>query len=91
MIALAGKKIESQGDPNTMKREELEGDLEFYGLLILGGMLKDKTLPTIIELQNAKIRTVMATGDNIQTAISIAKKCKILHTEPTIVENVVHL
>jgi cation-transporting ATPase 13A3/4/5 len=37
-------------------------------------------------LKDAKIRCVMATGDNIQTAISIAKKCGLVKNEVTIVE-----
>jgi magnesium-transporting ATPase (P-type) len=50
VIALAGKPMEKQEgtvEYSKIKREDLESDLTFYGLLILGGMLKEKTIPTL--------------------------------------------
>ncbi|KAG7163306.1 cation-transporting ATPase 13A3-like 1 [Homarus americanus] len=53
----------------------VECDLTFVGLLILQNMLKPETKPVICQLQKANIRTVMVTGDNILTAISVARDC----------------
>nr|CAD7459795.1 unnamed protein product [Timema tahoe] len=58
-----------------IKREQVETDLEFIGLLITQNMLKPESLPVIQELTAAKIRCVMVTGDNILTAVSVARNC----------------
>ncbi|XP_072266255.1 probable cation-transporting ATPase 13A5 [Pyxicephalus adspersus] len=58
--------------------EEVECDMEFLGLLILENRLKPETQPVLEELNTANIRTVMITGDNIQTATTVAKKCGMI-------------
>jgi len=40
--------------------------------------IKSETKPTIEELHKAQVRTVMVTGDHIQTALSVAKECKMI-------------
>ena len=40
--------------------------------------LKPVTKATISTLNNCKIRTIMATGDNTLTAISVGRDCNIL-------------
>jgi len=59
-------------------REQIESDLQLLGLLIMDNYLKPASSTTIMELKKCKIRTLMATGDNILTAISVAKKCNII-------------
>ena len=61
-----------------MKRDVVEKDLCFLGLLIMQNMLKPETTPVIAELKEAVIRCVMVTGDNLQTAISVARDCKMV-------------
>ena len=61
-----------------MKRDVVEKDLCFLGLLIMQNMLKPETTPVIAELKEAAIRCVMVTGDNLQTAISVARDCKMV-------------
>ncbi|CAL1273351.1 unnamed protein product [Larinioides sclopetarius] len=58
-----------------MPREELERDLEFQGLVVLQNRLKPETIPTLKVLKDADIRTVMVTGDNLLTAITVAREC----------------
>ncbi|XP_052745334.1 polyamine-transporting ATPase 13A3 isoform X1 [Bicyclus anynana] len=70
-----------------MKREDVECDLEFLGLVIMENRLKAATTGIIQELKEANIHVVMITGDNIHTAVSVAKECGIL----TSGERVVHL
>ena len=41
----------------------MECDLQFLGLLVMQNKLKPETAPVIQELEDANIRTVMATGD----------------------------
>jgi len=61
-----------------MKREDAESGLDFAGFIIFENKLKDSTTPVIEGLGKASIRTVMCTGDNILTAISVAQKCKLI-------------
>ncbi|XP_028609605.1 probable cation-transporting ATPase 13A4 isoform X2 [Grammomys surdaster] len=74
VIALAYKKLETDCPTATLMREKVESDLIFLGLLILENRLKEETKPVLEELISARIRTVMITGDNLQTAITVARK-----------------
>lgn len=64
-----------------MTREEVEGDLNFLGFLIMQNKLKPVTTSVIETLNEAKIRTIMATGDNVLTAISVGRECNIIDAE----------
>ncbi|NP_766201.3 probable cation-transporting ATPase 13A4 isoform 2 [Mus musculus] len=74
VIALAYKKLEMDCPTTALMREKVESDLVFLGLLILENRLKEETKPVLEELISARIRTVMITGDNLQTAITVARK-----------------
>ncbi|XP_029472772.1 probable cation-transporting ATPase 13A4 [Rhinatrema bivittatum] len=75
VIGLAYKTLETKDHSglDSLIREEVESNLIFLGLLILENRLKAETKPVIQELNNAHIRTVMITGDSLQTAITVAK------------------
>jgi cation-transporting ATPase 13A3/4/5 len=62
-----------------MKREDAESGLEFIGFIVFENKLKDSTAPVIEELARANIRKVMCTGDNILTAISVARECGLIN------------
>ncbi|KAL4505178.1 hypothetical protein ABPG72_016245 [Tetrahymena utriculariae] len=68
----------NQSQIQMLEREEVENDLTFAGLLIMENKLKSATTSVIEELQNANIRTIMVTGDNMLTAISVGRQSKIL-------------
>ncbi|KAK2576199.1 hypothetical protein KPH14_008404 [Odynerus spinipes] len=72
-----------------MTRDEVEQNLEFLGLVILENRLKEPTIPVIKELREADIHVVMITGDNIQTAVSVAKECGILQPDETVIDVIV--
>ncbi|XP_045358532.1 probable cation-transporting ATPase 13A4 isoform X2 [Leopardus geoffroyi] len=74
VIALAYKKLEMDHHTTAFTRDKVESDLIFLGLLILENRLKEETKPVLEELISARIRTVMITGDNLQTAITVARK-----------------
>jgi len=59
-------------------REEIECDLEFLGFIVFENPLKPGTKKTIEALNDANIRSLMCTGDNILTGISVAKECSML-------------
>jgi cation-transporting ATPase 13A2 len=56
----------------------MEIDLEFAGFLVMQNSLKPATIPVIEELTAASVRTVMITGDNMLTALSVARECGII-------------
>lgn len=58
-----------------MHRSEVESDLEFSGFIIFENKLKPSSKGVISELHQAGIRNVMCTGDNILTAVSVAREC----------------
>lgn len=53
----------------------MESDLNFAGFLVMQNNLKPATIPVIKELNSASIRCVMVTGDNMLTALSVAREC----------------
>uniref|UniRef100_A0A6I8P468 Cation-transporting ATPase n=1 Tax=Ornithorhynchus anatinus TaxID=9258 RepID=A0A6I8P468_ORNAN len=74
VIGLAYKRMEIEAQGISLTREKVESDLTFLGLLIMENSLKEETKPVLQELNSAKIRTVMITGDNLQTAVTVARK-----------------
>lgn len=58
----------------TAKRESFEHNLRFLGLIMFTNELKPETIPTIKLLRRAGIKTIMATGDNPLTSISVARQ-----------------
>ncbi|XP_018423017.1 PREDICTED: probable cation-transporting ATPase 13A4 [Nanorana parkeri] len=87
VIGLAYKTILQMKDLTTRSysREEVESDLVFIGLLILENRLKPETVPVLCEMNNALIRTVMITGDNLQTAITVARNSGIVQNKVKVI------
>ncbi len=67
------------------QREDLEKDLTFLGFIVMRNMLKEGTTQTIKSLHTANIRTLMATGDNIMTALSVAQECHMIEENEKII------
>ena len=65
-------------------RDLAESNMVFLGLLVVQNKLKSKTTSSIETLQEANLRMVMATGDNILTAISVAKECMLIKPDAVI-------
>lgn len=80
VIACATKNIPklSWVKVQKMKRAEAESNLDFIGFIVFENKLKPATTGTIDELNSAGIRSVMCTGDNILTAISVARECHLV-------------
>ena len=79
VLALASKILKiSESDALTLERHNLEGDFRFVGFLLLQNKLKEITPSIIDKLHQALIRSVMVTGDNALTAISVARECGIV-------------
>uniref|UniRef100_A0A663DSF9 Cation-transporting ATPase n=1 Tax=Aquila chrysaetos chrysaetos TaxID=223781 RepID=A0A663DSF9_AQUCH len=78
VIGLACKSLQAGKQSTDLTREEVESDLTFLGLLIMENRLKRETKPVLEELSAARIRSVMVTGDNIQTAVTVAKNAGMI-------------
>lgn len=68
----------STADARKLKREDVESGLKFLGFIVFENRLKPTTTSVIEQLNEAHIRTVMCTGDNVLTAISVAKECHMV-------------
>jgi len=56
-------------------REQAESGLKFLGLIIFENKIKAATTPAIQILRAAHLGCRMVTGDNVRTAISVARDC----------------
>lgn len=74
IIALARKEIKIKYQ-NLYKyeREDYEKNFIFQGFLVFENKIKEATENSIKTLNRAYIRTIMITGDNILTAISVGR------------------
>ncbi|XP_029472626.1 probable cation-transporting ATPase 13A4 [Rhinatrema bivittatum] len=77
--------IKTHAEIVHLKREEVESNLIFIGLLIMENRLKVETKPVLQELCSARIRTVMITGDNLQTAVTVAKNSSMVSEESKVI------
>ena len=79
VLALAGKSISMNfKQSQTVTREFVEKNMLFLGLLIVQNKLKEKTKESLEKYDNADLRMMMATGDNILTAICVSKECNLI-------------
>ncbi|KAI8063072.1 hypothetical protein BDF21DRAFT_347397, partial [Thamnidium elegans] len=59
-------------------KNEVETGLTFLGFIVFENKLKPRTIPAITTLRNANIRQIMCTGDNVLTAVSVARECGLI-------------
>ncbi|XP_032719447.1 cation-transporting ATPase 13A2 isoform X4 [Lontra canadensis] len=78
VVALASKPLPvapSLEAAQQLTRDTLERELSLLGLLVMRNLLKPQTTAVIQALRRTRIRTVMVTGDNLQTAVTVAQGC----------------
>ncbi|XP_066231295.1 polyamine-transporting ATPase 13A2 isoform X5 [Saccopteryx leptura] len=78
VVALAGRPLPippSLEAAQQLTRDTVEQELSLLGLLVMRNLLKPQTTPVIQALRKTYIRTVMVTGDNLQTAVTVARSC----------------
>ncbi|XP_014666012.1 PREDICTED: probable cation-transporting ATPase 13A3 isoform X2 [Priapulus caudatus] len=66
-------------------RDRVEHDLDFLGLLVMENRLKRESAPVIKILRDVSIRTMMITGDNMLTALSVARDCGMIDKDAEVV------
>ena len=71
VLGCAYKEIDlgNESDIQFLTRKEAEKELKFIGFFILENKLKNATQKVLFNLSEAKIRSIMVTGDNIRTAL----------------------
>ncbi|XP_048107849.1 polyamine-transporting ATPase 13A3 isoform X2 [Alosa alosa] len=88
VIALAHRRLESKltwHKVQNVNRDHIEANMEFLGLIIMQNKLKPETPGVLEDLRRANIRTVMVTGDNMLTAISVARDCGMIPPEDRVI------
>ncbi|OBA19758.1 hypothetical protein METBIDRAFT_12805 [Metschnikowia bicuspidata var. bicuspidata NRRL YB-4993] len=77
VIACASKPL-AKGKHKNPDRLDAEKNLSFSGFIIFENKLKSSTKGTLKQLRDAKIRSVMCTGDNVLTAVSVGRECELI-------------
>ncbi|KAL2098002.1 hypothetical protein ACEWY4_007209 [Coilia grayii] len=88
VIALAHRQLESKltwHKVQNLNREHIESNMDFLGLIIMQNKLKPETADVLEDLRRANIRTVMVTGDNMLTAISVARDCGMIGPQERVI------
>ncbi|XP_061680113.1 polyamine-transporting ATPase 13A3 isoform X3 [Syngnathoides biaculeatus] len=88
VIAMAHRRLESKltwHKVQNVSRDHIEANMEFLGLIIMQNKLKTETPTVLQDLHRANIRTVMVTGDNMLTAISVARDCGMILPQDTVI------
>lgn len=83
VIACASKTLGKNVDYKILERTEAESKLNFAGFIIFENKLKASTTDTLRKLREAEIRTVMCTGDNVLTAVSVGRECELIAPQVT--------
>ncbi|XP_069501032.1 polyamine-transporting ATPase 13A3-like isoform X2 [Ambystoma mexicanum] len=88
VIAVAHRRLEQKytwHKVQNISREVIECNMDFLGLIMMQNKLKAETIPVLEELRRACIRTVMVTGDNMLTAVSVARECGMIPTQGKVI------
>ncbi|XP_056277596.1 polyamine-transporting ATPase 13A3-like isoform X5 [Pseudoliparis swirei] len=88
VIALAHRQLESKlswHKVQSLSRVLIETNMEFLGLIIMQNKIKEETAGVLLELRQANIRTLMVTGDNMLTAISVARDCGMVRVHERVI------
>ncbi|XP_040008147.1 cation-transporting ATPase 13A2 isoform X2 [Xiphias gladius] len=85
VLALAYKPLDKTTDFMTTERGEVEKDMQFLGLLMMKNLVKPESAKVINMLRLAQLRTVMVTGDNILTAVNVAKSCGMVACDEKVI------
>ncbi|XP_030042006.1 polyamine-transporting ATPase 13A2 isoform X2 [Microcaecilia unicolor] len=72
-------------DAQQLTRDSVESGMTFLGFLVMRNVLKLETTPVIHLLRNADIRTVMVTGDNMLTAVNVARSCRMVEQHERVI------
>jgi len=84
-LAMATSPLKSAKSVSELKREDIERDLNFAGVINFQNSMKEDTPQVIKELREGDIISAMITGDNVLTGIYIAKKAGLIGQDENVV------
>uniref|UniRef100_A0AAX7VJ02 Cation-transporting P-type ATPase N-terminal domain-containing protein n=1 Tax=Astatotilapia calliptera TaxID=8154 RepID=A0AAX7VJ02_ASTCA len=64
---------------------EVEKDMHFLGLLMMKNLVKPESAKVINILRKANVRSIMVTGDNVLTAVNVAKTCGMVGSDEKVI------
>ncbi|TKS77164.1 Cation-transporting ATPase 13A2 [Collichthys lucidus] len=85
VLALAYKPLDRNTDFKTIERGEVEKDMKFLGLMMMKNLVKPESPEVINILRQAHLRNIMVTGDNILTAVNVAKSCGMVGSDEKVI------
>ena len=86
VLALAAKSIITNLQQiQILTREQVETNLIFLGFLIIENKLKAETKDSIEKFDRADLGMIVVTGDNLRTAICVARECNLITKEQEMV------
>ncbi|KAL2296690.1 hypothetical protein Nmel_016026, partial [Mimus melanotis] len=88
VLALACKALGSVAtfeEALQLPRDSVESGLNFLGFLVMKNVLKPESAPVIQLLRSANIRPVMVTGDNMLTALNVARGCHMVESRERVI------
>ncbi|KAM4551196.1 polyamine-transporting ATPase 13A3-like isoform 1-T1 [Odontesthes bonariensis] len=88
VIALAHRQLDSKlswHKVQSLSRDLVETHMDFLGLIIMQNKIKQQTAGVLCELRQANIRTLMVSGDNMLTAISVARDCGMVRPQERVI------
>ncbi|NXH54570.1 AT132 ATPase, partial [Rhabdornis inornatus] len=88
VLALACKALGSVAtfeEALQVPRDSVESGLSFLGFLVMKNVLKPESAPVIQLLRSANIRPVMVTGDNMLTALNVARGCRMVEPRERVI------
>ena len=84
-LAMATAPLKSTKSVNEIKREDIEKDLNFAGVINFQNSIKEDTPQVIRELHEGDIVSAMITGDNVLTGIHIARKAGLIGQDEDVI------
>ncbi|XP_061696081.1 polyamine-transporting ATPase 13A3-like [Syngnathoides biaculeatus] len=88
VIALAHHQLQSELSQlkiQSLCREQIDTNMDFLGLIIMQNKIKEETAGVLFDLKQANIRTLMVTGDNMLTAITVARGCGMIRVHERVI------
>ncbi|XP_056128986.1 cation-transporting ATPase 13A2 isoform X2 [Lampris incognitus] len=85
VLALGFKPLNEKTDLQALKRGAVEKEMQFLGLLVMKNQVKPESADVINTLSLANLRTVMVTGDNILTAVNVARSCGMVGSSEQVI------
>ena len=86
VLGISGKGILLNFDQiQNVNQESVEKNMIFLGFVIFQNKIKEKTKEYLTKCDNADLRMIIATGDNLLTSISVSRECNLISPNQEIV------